>query len=414
MNKFLRNNPAVFVMLVILSCVLLLTQCINPAPNNAVAETNDKFSRFAGAASCAGCHQKIYESHIRTGHFLTSQPANDTSVKGSFEPGKNTYHYNPQLYIAMEKRNSGLFQVVYYKGVEKKQLPFDIVFGSGGKGQSFGYWLQNGLFQLPITYFTVADQWSNSPGFPDKVQFDRPITSRCLECHVTYADQISAPDDRDEKFDPAKMILGVDCEKCHGPAKAHVEFQTKYPAEKIGKYIINPATFSRQQKLDMCALCHGGNIKKIKPSFSFLPGDTLSHFFNSDTLNQAKVNFGTVDAHGNQYGLLQSSKCFQQSATMTCNTCHSPHEKERGNKSIFSQRCMSCHNSDHGNFCSLKAPADLLQKNCIDCHMPARPSQSIVIFSTGSDVPKAALFRSHFISIYPDETKRTLDFINKK
>jgi hypothetical protein len=415
MKKLFYSNTSGFVIVFIFSCIFLFTKCINSSSKIPSPATDNKFSQFAGSKKCASCHKAIYESHIRTGHFLTSQPASDSTVMGSFEKGKNTYAYNPALFIAMEKRDSGLYQVVYFKGAEKKVLPFNIVFGSGGKGQSFAYWLQDRLFQLPITYFTIADQWSNSPGFPDKVQFDRPITSRCLECHVTYAEKISEPDNTEEKFDPASIIFGVDCEKCHGPAAEHVAYQTKNPAEKLGKYIINPKIFTRQQKLDLCAMCHGGNIKKTQPSFSYRPGDTLSHFFKLDTLSQAKVNFGTVDAHGNQYGLLQSSKCFRKSDTMTCNTCHNPHDKERGNKALFSQRCMSCHNSDHGNFCTLKGTsADKLKQNCIDCHMPAKLSQSIVIFSAGSEVPKAALFRSHFISVYQDETKKMLDFINQK
>ena len=56
--------------------------------------------------------------------------------------------------------------------------------------------------------------------------------------------------------------MGVDCEKCHGPAARHVEFQTQNPKETIAKFIINPAGFSRQQSLDMCALCHGGRLQK--------------------------------------------------------------------------------------------------------------------------------------------------------
>jgi hypothetical protein len=38
--------------------------------------------------------------------------------------------------------------------------------------------------------------------------------------------------------------------------------------------------------------------------------------------------------------------------------------------------------------------------------MPAMRSQSIVVFTPGEDVPKAALFRTHFISIYQEEIKK--------
>jgi len=98
------------------------------------------------------------------------------------------------------------------------------------------------------------------------------------------------------------------------------------------------------------------------------------------------------------------------SESMTCNSCHNSHKNERGNIALFSQRCMTCHNKEHGNFCRINpALVSSLKENCIDCHMPAKPSQSIVIFSPGQEIPKAAIFRSHFISIYQDETKKFIE-----
>ena len=47
-----------------------------------------------------------------------------------------------------------------------------------------------------------------------------------------------------------------------------------------------------------------------------------------------------------------------------------------------------------------------IKSNCIDCHMPASRSRSITLMLPGHEVPTAALVRSHFISIYPDEVKK--------
>jgi hypothetical protein len=41
--------------------------------------------------------------------------------------------------------------------------------------------------------------------------------------------------------------------------------------------------------------------------------------------------------------------------------------------------------------------------------MPVKKSQSIVVSVPGSEIPTAALFRSHFIAVYADETKRILE-----
>jgi hypothetical protein len=200
------------------------------------------------------------------------------------------------------------------------------------------------------------------------------------------------------------MIFGVDCEKCHGPGAKHVEFQTSHPKDSLAKYILNPATFTRQQNLDLCGLCHGGKIINRKPSFEFVSGDKLSDYFQKDT---SISDASTIDVHGNQLGLLSSSKCFRMSQTMTCTTCHNPHENERGNVQLFSQRCQTCHSEGHNNICKMtEAIGPSIKLNCIDCHMPLKPSKLITELLPGDTKPTAARIRSHLIAIYQNETTR--------
>jgi hypothetical protein len=388
--------------------VFVLTRCISREKVKPSADSNTFFNQFAGSAKCATCHKDIYASHIHTAHYFTSRPALEEYIKGSFQPGENRYMYNAALFADMQKRDSGLFQVFSYQGVEKYVLPFNIVFGSGAKGQTYAYWKNNNLLQLPISYFTVPHQWANSPGYPNRVVLNRIITSRCLECHSTYADVISPAGLEPEEYNHDRIIFGVDCEKCHGPAANHVEFHLKNPDEKKGKFIINPASFSRQQSLDLCALCHGGQLTKSRPSFSFAPGDTLSEYFEMGANGNTPLPVsGNIDVHGNQYGLLKTSKCFIMSGTMTCVTCHNTHENERGKLELFSQRCMTCHNQEHGTFCKIKPGlVSSLDKNCIDCHMPKQSSRVIALQLSGQTTPTAAMIRSHFISVYPDEVKK--------
>jgi len=394
--------------------VFALIRCVSNEKKDkpTVTEETITFESYTTAEKCSGCHKEIYDHHLKTAHYLTGQPAEERFIKGSFVKGKNEYSYTPSILLSMQKRDSGFYQVAYFKGEEKKAMRFDIVIGSGVMGQSFLTWRNDKLYQLPITYFTAADQWANSPGFPnEKVMIDRPATARCLECHLSYAEGISGTSLEPNAFDENKIIYGVDCQKCHGPAAKHVEYQTQHPEDKTSKYIVNPSKLSRSQQVDICALCHGGNIQKTKPSFQFTAGKKLSDYFSIDTLNNYVMNSSAVDVHGNQVGLLKASKCFKMSSAMTCSTCHNIHENERGKLELFSQRCMNCHNmSDE----KLRTPTHLqvssIEKNCIDCHMPAQPSKSIAVFLQGEEIPKASLLRSHFISIYQDEIKK---FINK-
>ena len=404
----IKYKKSFLVLLCLTAIVCMVSQCVTRQDKKESIAVTTEFKDYAGSDKCKGCHKDIYESHIQTAHYLTGQPATANFVKGHFERGKNTFFYNPSLVLSMEKRDSGLYQVVTFKGDEKMAMRYDIVIGSGIMGQSFLSWHDNRLYQLPITYFTAADQWSISPGFPtDKVMTDRPVTSRCLECHISFATGIPDTAMEPVKFDRTKILYGVGCEKCHGPAAKHIEYHINHTGDSIPKYIINPASLTRQQQLETCALCHGGRMQKTKPSFQFTAGKYLADYFITDTLSDAAVETGNVDVHGNQYGLLRKSKCFRLSSSLTCNTCHHTHENERGKTELFSQRCTSCHNANGDEF---KTPAHsqvkTIEKNCIDCHMPSQPSRSIAVFLEGSEKLVASTLRTHFIGIYPEEIKK--------
>jgi len=399
--------------LIILLCMFFFSTCIDKEKDktkDAAAVVN--YNSYSGSASCVNCHKTIYESHINTAHFHTSEIASEKTIRGSFDVGQNTFTYTSGGVVRMEKAKDSLYQVAYIRGAERIRQHFDIVTGSGTKGQTYLNWSGENLYQLPVSYFTTASSWCNSPGMPNKIVYFRPITSRCLECHTTYAEKLSPEKTEPELFDKGRMILGVDCEKCHGPAARHVEFQTQNPTEKKGMFIINPATFTRKQSLDLCALCHGGRLQKTKPSFQFTAGDKLSDYFLIDSTAKDASN---IDVHGNQYGLLAASKCFQRSTTLTCITCHNAHENEQGKTEIFSQRCINCHNNDHadGKLCKMTSTisAEELKKNCTKCHMPQLPSKAIAVLLQGNDTLTPATMHTHLIKNYPDETRKVLAFI---
>jgi hypothetical protein len=419
MIKFIIYRRSAIVLFLISCCFFLLIQCINNS-NEKKANTirtdilntkNVNYQQFTGSEKCMSCHKEIYDSFIGTSHYHTSLPASEKYIRGNFEPGKNIFPFHPGLYVQMEKRDSGLFQAAYSNGVEKIAKRFDIITGSGAKGQTYLTWYKNELFQLPISYLTSANEWANSPGYPNKIVFNRSVTSRCLECHSTYVDVISAPGKEPEEFNHNEILYGVECEKCHGPGAEHVDYETQHPQDKQGKYIINTASLSRQQNLDLCALCHGGRLQKTKPSFEFIAGDSLSNFFVKNT---SAPNTKEIDVHGNQFGLLAESKCFRNSASMTCSTCHDSHANERGKEALFSQRCMTCHNKEHGSFCKIDASkVSSITSNCIDCHMPKQQSMSVALLLPGDMVPTAALIHTHDIAVYPEETRKFIQEKNK-
>src|SRR5690349_1978249 len=164
MKRLAPYRHSIFIVAIIVISVSGLTECIGNGENKRA--TDDQFKKFAGSAVCANCHKDIYEKHLLTEHHLTSAVVTEKNILGSFEAGSNLFAFDPVTAIKMEKRDSGYYQVEYKNGTEIRKEKFDIVIGSGRKGQSYLNWKNQRLVQLPITFFSPAQQWSNSPGYP--------------------------------------------------------------------------------------------------------------------------------------------------------------------------------------------------------------------------------------------------------
>ncbi len=403
-----KHNHTLLVISAIVVIVFTLCKCIYKN------KTGDdvRGDEYAGSATCGNCHKGIHDSYFTAAHNKTSAPATKAVVAGSFEANKNTYFYRPKVKVVMEQRDSSLFQVAYVNDVEKQANRFDIAIGSGRKAQTYLYWMDNNAYQLPVSYFVPANNWVNSPGYPaHQVRFDRNIPIGCFECHSSYIRLESnkvAGDHYINSFDKNRIVYGIDCERCHGAAAKHVTFHKENPQEKKATFMTTFSSLSRTQKVDMCAVCHSGIQETLKSTFNFKPGDTLTNNFYATSAN---VKVDDLDVHGNQKQLMSASECFMKSNTLNCTTCHNTHTTERDDMALFSKRCMSCHNELNHNFCTVKQTGNVsITTNCIDCHMPAKPSKVIRLLSNGEASPRANLVRTHYIAIYPEET---LKFIAK-
>lgn len=403
LKKIKRSN---FVIAGILTTIYFSNVMFTTLKSNGTFIKNEEDKKFAGSIACATCHKEIYNNHTKTAHYSDSRPATKQFIKGSFKEGENKFIYNKWMEVVLQEKENKYFQTAYMNGTEYQSEAFDIVIGSGRKGQTYLYWNNNSLFQLPVSYYTPLNSWCNSPGFSTNfIKFNRVITAQCLECHSTFV-KVDEADKGLPNYDKTQIIYGIDCERCHGPAADHVAFHSAYPEEKTAKYIIRTKLLNRQQRLDACALCHSGFREAIKPAFSFKVGDNLNDYSKS---KYDADSISTLDVHGNQYGLLTSSKCFQMSSQLDCSSCHNVHVNEANSPALFSQRCISCHaDSKHTSFSISTEKKMILANNCIDCHMPMLPSKKIVldVADAGKAVPD--LVRTHRVAIYPEKSKEFL------
>ena len=182
---------------------------------------------YVGDTACHSCHQEKVDTYFRTAHHLTSQAADQNSILGKFADGENILKTsNPELFYRMEANERGHFQTAV-SGVPpdttSRTERFDLVIGSGGKGQTYLYWKGDELFQLPVTYWTELGQWVNSPGYRDGYpDFSRRVLPRCLDCHASHFESFAPPLNR---YRNTGFELGISCEKCHGMGSEHVARQ---------------------------------------------------------------------------------------------------------------------------------------------------------------------------------------------
>lgn len=378
--------------------IIILSRCMNAAdalPKDIRGES------YTGPATCIKCHQEIKQSFAHNAHGLTSKPVYDQELLKVFAPDANLFNFNAHQKVVIEKRKGSVFQVAYVDGKEVRAEKFDMVFGSGEKAYTYAYWKGKKLYELPLSYFSEIRNWAISPGFTKQTfYYDRPIGSRCLECHASYVDikvtQTSGIT-TDEEMERGALLYGIDCERCHGPGRQHAVFHLENPAEKTARFITIYKTLSRKQKMDACGVCHSGNTLVAQKSvFGFTPGDNLDDYYAQDFMG---FGGGNPDVHGNQTNMLMGSNCYRKSQNMTCQSCHNTHENSKGNLKIYSQRCISCHQSTKHSEITLAKGS--LSTNCIDCHMPKEPSKLITFQQAGKDHLSPYLLRSHHIAIYP-------------
>jgi nitrate/TMAO reductase-like tetraheme cytochrome c subunit len=370
---------------------------------------------YAGETTCISCHKDVYNDYLHSAHLNTSRPADEHSITGTFVPGHNIYAYDKDVKVVMEKRDSGLFQVAYADGKVVDEHRFDISIG-GVKAQSYLYWAGNSLFQLPVSHFAALKSWANSPGYrSDKPDFTRPVGADCMSCHASYMQRIpnNQPLQHGEEFDKTALILGIDCERCHGPAAQHVDYQTDHPEDKKARFIAVYANLPRAVKMDMCAICHSGaSGMMLRPSFAFKPGDRVADFRLAGLFQNTDPN--QLDVHGNQYQLLSNSKCFINS-NMDCATCHNVHANQRGQIALYSQKCISCHQQISHKFINMTpAVAAAIKTNCIDCHMPERSSNAIALNTAQKNEVLPYMVRTHHIAVYPDVTQAMVNKLGLK
>lgn len=314
------------------------------------------------------------------------------NVVEDYQTRHTLYHRASDRYYTMIARDGQWFERRHQLGFDGSETNIvetgvDYVIGSGNHARSYLHRTSEGkLVELPVTWYSEkGGHWAMSPGYdrPDQSDFRRLISYECMACHNGYP--ASAQEANFNGTDPifgSDIPEGIDCQRCHGPGRAHVEAAAARGAtpQSIRRAILNPARLSRERQLEVCMQCHLQTTSLRSPDsirrydrrpFSYQPGEPLDdyivyfNFADSGSAERLEIDHAAYR--------LSKSKCFERSQ-MTCTTCHDPHQVSLGPEAVqrYEGICRNCHVAAHPGSVAMAG------RSCLDCHMPKRRTEDVV------------------------------------
>ena len=365
---------------------------------------------YVGPLACAECHKDRVAECLPTSHFRTCRPPDLSSLPRGFLPENGRFKRDSDpVEFETQKRGQELVQATiepFGNGTRRIESSIDLIYGANPiSDEVYLSWRpDDSMWELPIAWVYATDCWGAS-GFDRDAVGDRArqLTLRCFECHNTWFQHLPGTANVYRRQD---MIMGVTCERCHGPGKEHVTYHQEHPAEKESYGIVFPGGLPRERLIEVCTQCHGNAIRHKGPALSYRPGEELETHYRT-----VEPPFTEDDHVANQIGNLRKSKCFQKSE-MTCITCHDPHLTDSPVGSHFQESCLHCH-SDTACSEQPRLPVGVRDK-CVECHMRKYVKVN-VNFDLAEDSYVPPIRRSqHNISIDPVATHEVLlEFLSK-
>jgi predicted CXXCH cytochrome family protein len=353
---------------------------IDPLPKPA-----ERSLDFVGSQACAECHQEIserYQTHAMSRSLRTVAAVDADSDFEEVVPGQRG-----KRYVAVHQAGAATHheQAVDDQGIIYDiAIPIQYVLGSGVRGRAYLSQGASGFNQSPIGWYASDQRWDLSPGYEHSgLGFKRRIGDGCLYCHVGRLN----PDPDQFRARPfAEAAIG--CERCHGPAGAHVKaMRGADPAHATELHLPSIAALPPERREAICTQCHllgdAITLRYGRKFFDFRPGDALEDVFviysrDSDSGDEKRAAISQVEG-------MHQSVCFQKSeGRLSCVSCHDPHgaPTAQDRDTYYRARCLQCH-SDRG--CS--APAEERQAvtksdSCLVCHMPRSEANDVPHTST--------------------------------
>ncbi len=337
-------------------------------------------AKYVGSEACRACHEDRHESFRHTGMGRSM-----AAVDLAREPADATYDHAPSKRRYQISRKDGrMWHRELLLGAAPEvvlaEYPQAFVVGSGRHSLTYLCEAEGFLVESPATWYTSRRDWAMSPGYtdPNQIGFERATGEGCLNCHAGRAEAVGG------SLHKMKVIeAAIGCERCHGPGSLHSDrHRDRRPTP--GKHdadltIVNPSRLSRDLAESICQQCHlrptAVIVARGRTFADFRPGLPLSDVLQAFQLESDGGGM-TVVGHVEQMHL---SRCYQQSNTLTCVTCHDPHGEpaDAARVAYYRTACLSCHRtpSTECKVTDARRQKESPANDCVHCHMPKSPTE---------------------------------------
>lgn len=334
-----------------------------------VTAISNEFAAYAGSESCRDCHKDEYKLWASSHHALAERLLQPTNDLIAFNPSRRFKHGSETTTVRIQ---DGQYQIVTF-GMESNRQPFRVerVIGADPLIQ-FLTPFPGGRYQVQeASYDPKSNQWFYVYG--DDIRYPGEYghwtgrgmnwNSQCAECHNTRLHKNY--DVATDSYHTSMAEMAVGCEACHGPLKAHNEWQKAHPKTMLKDPTVSKLTPTRL--VGLCGSCHSRNTDLTE---NFQPGDSFYDHYSLEMLdyNQRWYPDGQIKDEDYELEAFMGSKMYQNS--VTCLDCHDPHSYKKilqGN-----DLCMRCHNGSYPKAPKIDVASHKHEcaSDCIGCHMP--------------------------------------------
>jgi hypothetical protein len=311
-----------------------------------------------GAETCRACHLAEFAAQSNSRHNSALRPIVDTPVPSLIAEAPVREHSG----VAFEYRGRpNDLLVVVTQGQKRIEASLHWAFGSGAQAYTPVGFRNGSYFEHRVSFYTSAGRPARTMGHPGEASRslesalglvqDADTIYRCFNCHATGVR--SGPD-------LTNMRAGVSCERCHGPGSAHLNAaRAGRPQAELLRSVVALSGLKAGELVRFCAECHRSPA---------LPAPSVP----PEVKDPLSIRFQPV-------GLMASS-CFQKSGSLSCITCHNPHENARREPEYYVAKCVGCHAAESAGVPSTACGLSR-RENCLPCHMQRRTPAEYLSFT---------------------------------